>query len=183
MFKLPGLMFPLFIFLFFVLTPFPAHADVSGDGGQSVARHYQRGLTYNGKEVNTSTIPAFVIGILLTISLEALVFFLAGYRSFMAQQKLVIVNIISNSAINGAVFLLNSYNKAHPHYYWQGGGLIEIFTPVIIVLLEILVIIAEYLFLRKYLTGKHLLSVVFCANLFSALIGTFLLISIIGHFF
>lgn len=100
----------------------------------------------------------YLIALILTILVEALV-----YLTYKRDKKLLLasvcINIITNPALNLVVLYLASYKSPHLNLR-------------IIIALEILVVVAEYVLLEIVgYKGKKVAFLVFLANLLSFLTG------------
>jgi hypothetical protein len=102
----------------------------------------------------------FLLPLLLTITTEGILAFALGYRGKVFFTVLVLVNIMTNPVLNYSLVLLYMFN-------------LQQFRPVVLLLLEVLVVFAEWKLFRFALLkdAKALLVLSAVINTGSFLIG------------
>jgi hypothetical protein len=102
----------------------------------------------------------FLLPLLLTITIEGILAFALGYRGKVFFTVLVLVNIMTNPVLNYSLVLLYMFN-------------LQQFRPVVLLLLEVLVVFAEWKLFRFALLkdAKALLVLSAVINTGSFLIG------------
>jgi hypothetical protein len=102
----------------------------------------------------------FLLPLLLTITIEGILAFALGYRGKVFFAVLVLVNIMTNPVLNYSLVLLYMFN-------------LQQFRPVVLLLLEVLVVFAEWKLFRFALLkdAKALLVLSAVINTGSFLIG------------
>jgi hypothetical protein len=106
----------------------------------------------------------FLLPLLLTITIEGILAFALGYRGKVFFAVLVLVNIMTNPVLNYSLVLLYMFK-------------LQQFRPVVLLLLEVLVVIAEWKLFRFALPkdAKALLVLSVGINLGSFLFGLLVL--------
>ncbi len=104
----------------------------------------------------------YIYALILTIIIELSVIYLLGFREKLLFYSLIIINILTNPLLN---FIVNRLNETYID-----------FNFLHIILLEILVVIIEWLLLKLVIKSKQLplFKISFIINATSFLIGLWL---------